>query len=171
MKISKASFKDLNQCWQLRLEATKYLRSLGVDQWQHEDPTIEDFKHDIAHERLYVLKDKSELIGMFALLRDVEPTYKDIKGSWNQSDPYYTIHRLALNPLFQGKGHAKKMLDYAEKIAVKEHCYYLRIDTHPNNLKAQALFKNQGYQYCGTIMLTIKHGDQLRYAYDKRLKR
>lgn len=170
MKILLATPSDLEQVWALRLKATAFLASQHVDQWQFEDPTIEDFKADILKEELYICKENDVIIGMFALKFEIEPTYQHIDGLWHYDLPYATIHRLALDPLYQKRGLGYEMLTYAEAIAKKRGIFYMRIDTHEQNLNAQRLFIKIGYVYCGTIMLTIKRGERLRLAYDKLLE-
>lgn len=170
-KIQLATIDDLNDVWALRLKATAFLKSLDVDQWQFEDPTIHDFKDDILKDELYVYKEGHEIIGMFALKFGIEPTYAEIGGRWRYDEPYATIHRLALSVEHQKKGLAYEMLAYSEVITKEKGITYMRIDTHEKNLNAQRVFTKIGYVYCGTIILTIKHGEKKRLAYDKRLER
>ncbi|MFU8793225.1 MAG: GNAT family N-acetyltransferase [Acholeplasmataceae bacterium] len=170
-KIQLATINDLDQVWALRKKATAFLKSLEVDQWQFEDPTILDFKEDIQKEELYVYKIDDEIVGMFALKFGIEPTYDSIDGAWRYHEPYATIHRLALSIEHQKKGIAYEMLAYAESVTKSKGITYMRIDTHEKNLNAQRVFTKIGYVYCGIITLFIKHGEKKRLAYDKKLER
>lgn len=165
-----AKSEDIDRIWELRMLATEQLKNKEVDQWQFEDPTIASFQHEIDKKRLYVLEQDQKVIGMFALIIGIEPTYAVIDGLWHHDLPYATIHKLALDPNHQHHGMAFEMLKAAERIALKNGIRYMRIDTHRDNLQAQSLFLRVGYVYCGDIEVDILRGDRHRYAYDKLLE-
>ena len=165
-----AKEKHIKDIWQLRLNATEKLKNDGVDQWQFEDPKKDVFLDDISKNQLYVMLENKKIIGMFALVFGIEPTYHHIKGQWRYDEPYATIHRLALINSHQQKGYAKMMLTYAEKLCLDQGVRYMRIDTHRHNISAQSLIYQLNYVYCGDIEVDIIRGDKHRLAYDKLLE-
>ena len=59
---------------------------------------------------------------------------------------------------------------FAHELAISKGIYYMRIDTHEDNLKAQKLFVSMGYQLRGYILLEEDHpGERRRLAYDLTL--
>lgn len=171
MKITKATLNDLDQIWELRLETTELLKQRGIDQWQYMDPSIETFKNDILKGEFYVAQDvNGNILGMMSVKTGIEPTYDTIfEGKWRLDAPYLTIHRLAVKRALLGSNTAQLLMDYADQIAIDIKTPYIRIDTHEKNKYAIRLFENNGYQYCGWILLVQKNGDLKRLAFDKEV--
>ena len=72
------------------------------------------------------------------------------------SAPYGTIHRVASDGSVRGITQA--CFDFC-----KQHCDYLRIDTHANNLPMQNAIEKAGFHRCG--MVAMEDGSP-RIAYD-----
>jgi ribosomal protein S18 acetylase RimI-like enzyme len=170
MEIREATYADLDQIWQLRLETTELLKSRGIDQWQYVDPKIETFKKDIELHEFFIAEENKEIIGMISIKSGIEHTYDTIyEGQWNFNLPYLTIHRLAVKKSKLGSQVSKELLTYAEKHAKKMTINYIRIDTHEKNKYAIRLFESFGYIHCGWILLVQAKGDLKRLAFDKIL--
>ncbi|MCF7931436.1 MAG: GNAT family N-acetyltransferase [Acholeplasmataceae bacterium] len=172
MNIYQANLNDLDQIWALRLETTELLKQRGIDQWQYTDPSFETFKNDILKGEFYIAKDEnSNIMGMMSVKSGIEHTYDIIyDGKWRLDAPYLTIHRLAVKRALLGKEIARKLMDYADQLALKLNIPYIRIDTHEKNTYAIKLFSSCGYVYCGWINLVQKYGDLKRLAFDKEVK-
>lgn len=170
MEIREATYADLDQIWQLRLETTELLKSRGIDQWQYVDPKIETFKKDIDQHEFFVATENNEIIGMIAIKSGIEHTYDMIfDGQWNIDLPYLTIHRLAVKKNKLGSQVSKELLIYAEKHAKNMNISYIRIDTHEKNKYAIRLFESFNYILCGWILLVQAKGYLKRLAFDKIL--
>ncbi len=166
--IRKATFQDIEAIWQLRLETTQLLKSRQINQWQHQNPSLERFHEDIRLGHFFVYEGHHEVIGMMAIKPGDEPTYRNIyDGSWRRNDPYLTIHRLAVKANHLGKGIADELISFADCYALKNDIHYMRIDTHRNNQNAIRLFQKHGYILRGTIILDDPEGDPHRLAFDK----
>lgn len=164
--IRKATIADLDAIWQLRLKTTKLLKLRGIDQWQFDQPNKKRFEWDILNQSFFVYIIEEQIVAMMYIQHENEDTYDEIKGNWRDDQPYITIHRLAVDTSYLGKGIAHKMLDFAKSYAKNHHIYSIRIDTHKNNQYAIKLFLNQGFIYRGEIDLKSKYGDPMRLAYD-----
>ncbi|HOI84716.1 MAG TPA: GNAT family N-acetyltransferase [Acholeplasmataceae bacterium] len=163
-----ATFADLDQIWQLRLETTELLKKRGIDQWQHQNPTYETFKRDIEGGEFYVMEHQGEVIAMIAIKHGIEKTYNIIyDGAWGYDHPYLTIHRLAVKKEYLGQNIARELLQFADQLAISSHTNYIRIDTYMTNKYAIRLFESEGYILRGWIMLEPGEGDLRRLAFDK----
>lgn len=138
-------------------QAKEYLKSKGVNQWQDGYPNSDTLLEDISLNRLYVLKEKDIIIGLFAII-DYEKTYDYIEGDWLSDERYLAIHRVAIRNDYKGQNYAKEIFDYAKTL-----CPYLRIDTHVDNLSMQKALKKNDFIYRGIIYL--ENGDP-RLAFD-----
>jgi len=166
--IRHATLDDLTSIWQLRLETTELLRSRGIDQWQHQNPSYETFKKDIELGEFYVMEKNHEIIGMIAIKHGIERTYNVIyDGAWGYDHPYLTVHRLAIKKAYLGQDYARKLLHFAERCAIESNTPYIRIDTYMTNRFAIRLFESEGYILRGWIMLEPGEGDLKRLAFDK----
>jgi len=104
------------------------------------------------------VNENSELLGCFAYIKGVDPTYINIyEGSWLNDNPYGVVHRIAV------AAHQKGIASYCLNWCY-EKCGNLKIDTHRDNISMQRLLKKNGFEYCGIIYL--RNGEE-RLAYQK----
>jgi ribosomal protein S18 acetylase RimI-like enzyme len=61
------------------------------------------------------------------------------------------IHRLAINPVQQGKGFAKRLISFAEGEILRMDFKSIRLDAFSGNLKALMLYEGMGYQKRGEV--------------------
>ena len=149
--IRKAKLKDLDEIFNVRLDARQRMKNINIDQWQDEEPTKERFLNDIILKRAYVMTIEEEIVGIITLQFEPEGSYfKYI----NNEEKYLTCHRIAIKNGFTQKGYAKKLLKFAEDLALKRKIKKIYIDTHPNNLPMKNLIKKMGYKYLKLISLS-----------------
>lgn len=140
-------------------QAKGIMRSDGnFGQWTGGYPSVEVLKADMERGSSYVISDSgSEIVGTFAFIPGIEPTYNYIEGKWLTDGPYATIHRLASGP--ESHGIARECFDWCWS-----RVQNLRIDTHADNSIMQHCILKYGFTYCGVIYLA--NGDP-RLAYQK----
>lgn len=140
-------------------QAKGIMRSDGnFGQWTGVYPSVEVLKADMELGNSYVILDSnSEIVGTFAFIPGIEPTYNYIEGKWLTDGPYATIHRLASGP--ESHGIARECFDWCWSKVQN-----LRIDTHADNSIMQHCILKYGFTYCGVIYLA--NGDP-RLAYQK----
>jgi len=169
--IRQATMSDLDAIWQLREETKQLLKDRGIDQWQQSNPSKETFKRDIELGEFYVEEIHGEILGMIAIKSGIEKTYNTIyDGAWGKDQAYLTIHRLAVKRHLLGQQVSLLLMKHAEKLAIEKEVYYIRIDTHRNNIYAKRLFESLGYVYRGWIMLEGDQGDLHRIGMDKLIE-
>ena len=156
MEIIKASPEDLDKIMPLYAAARKFMASTGnPNQWAEGYPPKEDLKTDIENGCLYICRAQGEIEGVFKFITYPDPTYSRIIGSWLDTGPYGTLHRVV------SRGNVKRLFDTMVSWSL-ERCSSLRADTHRDNTVMQNAFKRNGFKYCGIIFL--ENGDE-RLAY------
>lgn len=158
--IRKAKMSDLKQIQEIFETARAYMRKNGnPNQWKDFEPREKLIVNDIKNENFYVMEDTNQNIyGVFAFITGPDESYNKIEnGSWLNSEPYGTIHRIASNNTI--KGVFSEAVNFSKKKSKN-----IRIDTHEDNKKMQACILNEGFKYCGKIHL--KDGSpRLAYQY------
>ncbi len=101
--IRQAQLQDIPKIMPIIAQAKTFLKNSGSSQWQAEYPNEITIQNDIAEKVGYVLMIDGQTAGYSAVIAGVEPTYRDIEGSWhNEADEYATIHRMAISSGFRG---------------------------------------------------------------------
>ena len=138
--------------------ARQRMRADGnLSQWAGGYPDEEAVRRDMRRKVSYVIVEGKTVVGTFAFIPGVEPTYRRIwRGSWLDRDtPYGTIHRIAGDPAY--KGVFASCLDWCW-----ERLPNIRIDTHRDNHIMQDLLQKHGFRYCGIIYL-LDGAERLAY--------
>lgn len=158
-QIRPATLIDLPRILEIYENARQFMRETGnPNQWGDSHPAERVLRDDIAGNQLYVCVDSDSILGVFAYIPGIDPTYLEIfDGNWRNSDPYGVIHRMAVAS--RNSGVASFCFQWA-----LEQCPNLRIDTHRDNIPMQSALKKNGFSYCGIIYLLS--GDP-RFAYHK----
>ena len=175
MEIRPATMQDFDTISAVYADGRAQLAQLGIDQWQSGRPFPETIRADIEHRELYVATEQDVFLGvaMFTVQGDVE--YDSIDGAWNtpgtsQNPDYLTIHRVATNTHVARRGTATALFGFAETLAHQHHLRALRVDTHPGNIRMQALLEKLGYTHVGSFhLLHTTEPTKLRYVYEKLL--
>lgn len=117
-------------------------------------PTKEDLSYSVDHGELYIMKKDNILTGAMEI--DSRPTEGYEKAGWKLDiDPSDAaiIHKLAILPMEQGKGEAKRLVDYAIKEARRLGKKAIRLDVYKPNLPAAKLYISKGFTFIETIEL------------------
>ena len=165
MEICKSKIEDIQQILEVIRDAQESMRDNGIHQWQDGYPNEVIISQDIEAENSYVLVDGKCIVGTAYIIAGHEPSYDYIEGGqWLNDHPYVVVHRIAVRKNYRGKGAARYMMEFAEKIAMEHQLQDIRIDTHHDNIPMQTFLAKLGYHACGTIYLD--NGDK-RIAYQK----
>lgn len=158
--IRPSTESDIPRMQEVFSEARGIMRANGnMNQWVGGYPSdgqlIEDIKRGVSH----IIEENGKMVGTFAFIPGVEPTYLNIyEGKWKEDfSEYATIHRLASTK--DSHGVAGACFDWAW-----DQERNLRIDTHRDNRIMQHCMEKAGFEYCGIIYL--ENGDE-RLAYQK----
>ncbi|MBT8183788.1 MAG: GNAT family N-acetyltransferase [Eudoraea sp.] len=122
----------------------------GIYQWNEDYPRKEVFENDLGRKELFVLETNGEIGGMITATSVMDEEYRPVDWLTNDGLPVY-IHRLAVLPAIQGKGYARKLMDYAENLARKQGYTSVRLDTFSQNKRNQKFYEQRGYTKLGDI--------------------
>lgn len=160
-----ANESDRESILEIYIEGAEALKTDGVDQWQGQYvPSFKDIDEHLGID-LYVLEYHRKIVSTVCLVEGIDEDYENIKGKWNTSIPYISIHKVATSNKYKKQSFAKKMMSYIENLAKRKRMD-LRIDTHKDNKKMRNFIISCGYKYTGEVVL---QGELERLAYDKKV--
>lgn len=126
------------------------MRARGIFQWTPEYPSRKAFSRDIERGELWVFEQEGQVIGTVVLSSHMDEEYRHVR--WltdNRANRY--IHRLAVDPAFQGRGIAQALMDFAETRAAAEGACSIRLDTFSRNSRNQRFYEQRGYTRLGAV--------------------
>ena len=144
IKIELATQNELDRVKEIAEACAKNMIENNIFQWNNKYPSREIFKEDIKNKSLYVSKINHKVVGCIMLSSFKDDIYKSV--NWITPDEYNLyIHRLAVHPMFQKKGIARKMMDFAEDFAKSNDYISIRLDTFSQNPRNNKFYKSRGY--------------------------
>ena len=163
--IYNASSEDIDSVLEITSACTLHMINGGIFQWNEFYPSRKAFEKDVARNELYVAKTvEKKIIGCVAISSLMDNEYKPIQWLTPNHDNSY-VHRLAVHPNHQGKGIARKLMDFAEEKAQKESKLSVRLDTFSKNLRNQKFYEQRGYQRLGNVYFP-KQSEHPFYCYE-----
>jgi len=165
MMIREATNNDLNRIVEITNACGKHMISQNIFQWNEEYPNLEVFKKDLENQSLYVIELESKIVGCVCISEKMDAVYKEVKWLTPDSNNMY-VHRLAIDPKFQGKGLAIKLMSYAEDLAKTKDFKSMRLDTFSKNPKNNKFYNLQGYKKLGKIFYRSQ-SDMPFHCYEK----
>ena len=144
IKIELATQNELDRVKEIAEACAKNMIENNIFQWNNKYPSREIFKEDIKNKSLYVSKINQEVVGCIMFSTRKDDVYNTV--NWITEDEYNLyIHRLAVHPIFQKRGIAKKMMDFAENFAKSNNYISIRLDTFSQNPRNNKFYKARGY--------------------------
>jgi ribosomal protein S18 acetylase RimI-like enzyme len=166
MQVRQATLRDVDSVMALVRRVVPLMRASGNLQWDDHYPNAGVFERDIELDQLWLAEIDGQIAGVAAITSDQEPEYANV--GWDIGEMAIVVHRLAVDPGFQGKGVAVALMEQAEAVARERGISALRVDTNTQNQATQRLFPKLGYELAGEISLSFRAG--LRFlCYEKRL--
>ena len=163
--ICNASIEDIDYILEITSACSLHMINGGIFQWNEFYPSRKAFEKDVDRDELYVAKyDDNKIIGCVAISTLMDKEYKAIEWLTENHTNVY-IHRLAVHPTYQGKGIARKLMDFAEEKARKEKKVSVRLDTFSKNLRNQKFYEQRGYHRLGNVYFQ-KQSEYPFYCYE-----
>lgn len=132
------------------------LISKGIHQWDQNYPDLTTIQNDISKAQLYTHKSGDKITGIVVLNEVQDPEYADLQWVTSSDSRNLVVHRLAVHPHYQGKGIARKLMDFAEIFAKEQGYDSIRLDTFSQNSRNQKFYDNRGYQRTGEVYLSYR---------------
>ena len=126
-----------------------HMRANGIFQWTEDYPSREAFVSDIENNGLYVYEENT-ILAVIALCTKMHPAYKKVEWLTPNGNNTY-VHRLAVHPRFQGRGIARRLMDFAEDTSKKDLRTSIRLDTFSKNPRNQRFYEARGYTRLGEV--------------------
>ena len=152
MIFRKANLDEIEKCWDVVCAARNNMIAIGRHQWTPEYPNREIISSDIHNGNGFVLKVEDEIVAYGAVFINGEPQYEHLDGTWLSVGDYVVIHRLAVNPVHERKGYARRFFAETEAWTLNQGINSLKVDTNYDNVGMLALMAADGYKYCGEIV-------------------
>ena len=166
MNTRKATTTDIKAIMTMIKAVVPLMIASGNNQWDDAYPNEAVFEQDVMLGQLWIAEIDGEIAGVAAITTAQEPEYAQV--GWDINQKAIVIHRLAVNPKFQGKGVAVSLMQQAEKVAIQNQIDCLRVDTNSMNKATQKLFPKLGYVFVGEITLEFRPG-LIFYCYQKHI--
>ena len=153
IQIIQGQVEDLDSIMQLIKNVYTEMQSRGLTNWGSHYPTIEFFKEDIKLKELFVLKLDQKIIGTVTLTPNKMtspdiPEHEEVEWMEPRKDKYMTLLRLAVDPAFQNKGYARKLLEFSDDYCRSQGYNAIRLEAINTtlNLRLIRLYENSGYK-------------------------
>lgn len=166
--ISTGKKHEIDAILALTKACGKHMRDNGIDQWDENYPDRASILNDLETETLFAYREGDDVIGIVVLNESQDEEYGEINWSTSDDDRNIVVHRLAVLPGHQGKGIARKIMDFAEDWAKKNNYDAIRLDTFSQNPRNQKFYTNRGYTDLGPVYLKYKK-DHPYYCYEMLL--
>lgn len=148
--IRKGTVNDIDAVLKITNACAQHLISQNIFQWNEFYPNKAPFEKDVRREELYVLQESNEIKGCITISTFMDEEYQSVNWLTPNSNNIY-IHRLAIDPNVQGRGHARLLMDYAESFAIKNNYWSIRLDTFSQNQRNKKFYELRGYKKTGEI--------------------
>ncbi|HEX2947776.1 MAG TPA: GNAT family N-acetyltransferase [Clostridia bacterium] len=159
-----ATPEDLKTVVSIYRNAIEVMNKNNIDQWDHLYPNEEILHNDILNNHMYLYSIDNQIAAVFVLNQDCDEEYNN--GAWQyKACSYYVIHRLCVNPVFQGKGIGRKTMLMIEKLLREKDIESIRLDAFSLNPVALGMYDKLGYKKVGEV--TWRKG--LFYLFEKKL--
>lgn len=163
--IRKAKLSEIEEIITITRACGAKMASEGIFQWYEFYPNKEAFQKDVLRDELYVLLSEDSIIGCIVVSSEKDAEYNDVDWLTKDGQNCY-IHRLAIHPSYQKKGHAKRLMDFAETLAVQNNIVSVRLDTFSENPRNNKFYEARGYTRLGSIFFP-KQSEHPFYCYEK----
>lgn len=129
--------------------------NINYPKWVHKEyPSEHSVSKMVQAGCQFMVIDNNKIIGAFVLNDDPQGKYENAAWSWQlPRGEYMVCHTLATNPLLQGKGLGRQMVEYCIDHAKRHGFKGIRLDVVPGNIPARKLYEKCGFNYVGDVDL------------------
>lgn len=144
--------------------AIAHMNEIGIPQWDEIYPSEEFIREDIDLDEMVIGLSDDRVVCAFTVNQDCDEQYEN--GDWRYPDlSFSVIHRLCVDPNYQGRGVGSQILHYIEDTLRSETIESIRLDAFSQNPIALRLYAKHGYNKVGEV--TFRKG--VFYLFEKKL--
>ena len=143
-------------------DATRHMDEQAIPQWDDIYPSDAILKDDIERQQMHLVEVEGHVAGFIVINEEQSPEYRDV--AWQYSGQAMVIHRLTIDPAYERRGLAKRLMDFAEEVAATTAYACIHLDAFTQNPAAIALYENRGYRKAGKVR--FRKGEF--FCYEKR---
>ncbi|NOV01161.1 GNAT family N-acetyltransferase [Paenibacillus planticolens] len=169
MEIIQLIKKDGKSLLSLYRTVSADLNRRGVHQWDWFYPNRFVIQSDVKRGTAFGIRDGEKLIGAVVVDAIQSSRYAGLPWIHQEAGQARCIHRLAVDPAYQGQGLGKKLLQFAEEQARGAGGASIRLDVFSGNPGAAQLYVRAGYRQIGTIRFPMR--SEPYYCFEKLLSR
>lgn len=163
--MRKAQLEDIKEIMVIIRKTIAEMQSYHNTQWDEFYPQEKDFMSDIQEGDLYVSEKDGRIVAVICVNKIEPAEYNGL--DWSKGKDSMVIHRMAVDPEYRRNGVGRKLMNFAEDLAMKSNINYLKTDTNSINEKMNALFVKCDYNFVGEMSFLGK--ETPFYCYDKVL--
>ncbi|MEV6109643.1 GNAT family N-acetyltransferase [Streptomyces sp. NPDC051940] len=141
LRIRPARADELDVVEGLLIEASGWLASRGIDQWQF-PPHRDRITRALSRGEVFLAFLDNELAGTLQLDEYADPEFWEPE---DEPEKALYIHRMAVSRSAAGQGVGAKMLDWAAQRAAQSGRPLLRLDAWKTNSELQRYYAEQGF--------------------------
>lgn len=154
MEIKPAHKENLLAIVYLVRECVKDMNARNLFHWNNYYPGYQTLLSDAEAGNLFIGIEKGIVVATMSL--DEEKPEEYIKEGFNGNGKTLYLHRLAVLPSEQGKGHASEMIAFAENYAVENGFNSIMLDVFEGNTNALDMYVNKGYAKKGSFLFPFQ---------------
>lgn len=155
LTIRLATSDEIDTVVALHREATEWLKSKGLDQWQPRPDgkqTPERVRAAIARsierQECYLAFDDGEPVGTITVDTYADPEFWTDE---DQPDQALYVHRMIVRRSHAGRGIGEVLLNFAGQLAAKSDRRWLRLDAWRTNTALHDYYRRMGFQHVRTL--------------------
>lgn len=156
MIIRRCTEADIVQVGQFYDRVVRYLcENVNYPKWEYKVYPSEEYVRKMTQvQQQFICRDNDTIVGAFVLNDDPQGKYENAKWRSELTQGEYMVcHTLATDPMAQGKGIGKFMVEYCINYARNQGYKAIRLDVVPENIPARKLYEKCGFQYVGDVDL------------------
>lgn len=166
MEILQAKPIDFVEILYLTKVCTADMNARGFTHWNSAYPDAGLLQQDLDNGSIYLMKDRGVCKGMVTLSGNAPEAYGQLPFSAAHKKPLYMM-RMAVHPLWQGKGIAKSLIEFAQRMARENGYDCIRVDVYQTSEEAKQLCIGQNFKEVGTFQADYQRISFL--CYEKQL--
>jgi GNAT superfamily N-acetyltransferase len=138
-------------------EASRWLGSRGIDQWQY-PPRREAIAHGIAAGDCWLVEEEGRVIGTITVDDCAD---EEFWGPEDDPDDALYLHRMVTVREVAGREIGSALLDWASRRAASLGKRWVRLDAWRSNHELQRYYRDRGFKHVRTVELAQRKSGAL----------